>query len=59
MQTQTITEVETIWREKSLLEQEYEAIMANNRDRSGIVEEMMQTVVTDTLRKTAKSYNKK
>lgn len=59
MQTQTITEVETIWREKSLLEQEYEAIMANNRDRSSIVEEMMQTVVTDTLRKTAKSYNKK
>ena len=53
------TEVETHWRVQTPLELDYKHVVAENQDRLPIIEELMTTVITDTLRKTAKSYNKK
>lgn len=59
MQTQTATVLEQHWRTKGPYEKNYEVIVNNDQDRYPFMEEFMDTVVTDTLRKTAKSYNKK
>ena len=58
-QTQTRTETDTHWRTKGQAELNYEHIVKNDQDRYPFMEEFMDTVVADTLRKTAKSYNKK
>ena len=58
-QTQPGTETEVHWRTKGPQELDYESIVKNDKDRYPFMEEFMDTVVTNTLRKTAKSYNKK
>lgn len=40
-------------------EEDYEHIVRADLDRYPFMEEFMSTVVTDTLKKTAKSYGKK
>jgi hypothetical protein len=59
MQTQSETILEQHWRTKGPHESGYETIVNNDQDRQPFMEDFMQTVVTDTLKKTAKSYNKK
>ena len=59
MQTQSTTQLEQHWRVKSPIEQDYEYIVRNDQDRYPFMEKFMETTVTDTLKKTAKSYNKK
>ena len=63
MQTQSAAQSETLvegeWREKTPMEEDYNYIVNNNGDRYPFIEKFMNTVVTDTLKKTAKSYNKK
>ena len=59
MQNQEEIEQDEHWRVKTPLEQEYDAIIRRDGDRLNVMEEIMSTVVTDNLRKTAISYNKK
>lgn len=63
MQTQAATQSETMvegeWRVKTPIENDYNYIINNNGERLPFMEKFMGTVVTDTLKKTAKSYNKK
>lgn len=59
MQNQEANEEETHWRVKTPLEADYEAVINGNGDRLEVIEEIMHTAVTNNLKKTTISYNKK
>jgi len=63
MQTQSASQTQTMvegdWRQKTAEENDYNYVVNNDIDRYPYMEKFMGTVVTDTLKKTAKSYNKK
>lgn len=47
------------YRLRTTREDDYNFIVQNNQDRYPFVHDMMNTVVVDNLKKTAKSYHKK
>lgn len=59
MQTQSTTMLEQHWRTKGVHEENYNHIINNDGDRYPFMDEFMGSVVTDTLKKTAKSYGRK
>lgn len=59
MQNQEANEDEVHWRVKTPLEADYDAAIEGNGDRLEVIEKIMKTAVTDNLKKTSISYNKK
>lgn len=59
MSTQTQPEQQNVKRSKTTREVDYDMICQSNEDRLPFMENFMQTVVTDAMKQTARSYHRK